>query len=571
MPKQAIKDVHVRFGAETSGFEKGQKDVNKRLNDNKRLANALDKQFKATFDTKDISLLVQKEEALTKALDASRDKANALEHELNSVNKESEDFDEAAYTKLRVNLAKAETEASKLEKELDKVNKNINAIETEKFDDLSKDMQYAAIQAGVLNKDLEKIDDNIDDINMLSTGMQNLGFSTESVDKAQKGLNKSMVVFDGFLAGTIVLAGLLFKGFGIGIRVTTGLVKVTGELAGGIDELQEGFINMGLVAPESIDAVTTSLIGLSFTTVLAGGTTGGLAKAMVSLQKNMVKNPELFAKMGISIYATNGQMKTLKEIVPEVLTELEAMENGAQKTTLMMGLFGKNFMTINGILAMGVPEFKAMAQSITELIDPNDIAALVEYQANLDKVTLAAKLLALDGFGNVAAKMNEFLATLQESIAAGETQIDSFNDLVQAILPMVTELDRARKTQKDLNEAMEDGEVSTRELRKTARDATDGWVDYRMTVGEVRTEQLKLNQTLEESIDLLVEQQALLSSAPSTSSSGISGSVSSQAQPQVGTQSISNNITVNATINNDADIDALVEKIDRQLGGRYGR
>jgi archaellum component FlaC len=218
MSNDAIKGIMIKYGADDSDFIAGQKAVNKELNQNKATASALDRQFKETFNANDITPLIKQQKYLTDALDASKDKAMLLEHEMSQINKDAENFDSVKYAKLEKQLANSYTESAKLEKSLNKVNQNVDAINTGNLDEMSDDFKRSADSAGQFSSTL---DDTIGKV--------------ENFDTSVGGLLKTVTKLSPTLAiATTAVAGLAGAMFG-SEKATNALTKVMMQLQPTVD------------------------------------------------------------------------------------------------------------------------------------------------------------------------------------------------------------------------------------------------------------------------------------------------------------------------------------------------
>ena len=141
------------------------------------------------------------------------------------------------------------------------------------------------------------------------------------------------------------------------------LTTVTGSIGGPLASVAALFTAGGLVG--GIKALTTSLddldeaaqgIGVSAVALsefrLAASEAGvdsekldkavtGLANRLVDAGNGGKESAAIFASMGVSVRAANGELKTTEQVLAEVADKFTTYEDGAQKTALASALFGE--------------------------------------------------------------------------------------------------------------------------------------------------------------------------------------------------------------------------------------
>lgn len=373
MANEAIKDIYIRYGADTSNFSKGQKAVNKELYSNQKAASALDRQFKETFDPSDIQPLIKQQTYLTKALQASQDKASMLQHELDSINKEADDFDPAAYARLETILANTNTNSAKLNKQLDKVDQNIKAIETGNLDEMSDDFKRAAKSAGEMNDELEetsKIDlsGTYENINSMDTSMSGLlttalklpgplkavGAGIVGIGAAALGAEKNSNMLNTMMINLSTTADAMGVPLQNAVDSTNELYVATGDLEGATAATNTAMAiygdtlntTAGLTAASAsiymttangiLDIADASKIGSSAQTDFGASTLEANA-AIAASEELMAKYPGQVDDIGDSMKEFGGTISGVGFDLNEFFTVMNVgMELGAKNTDIMV-------------------------------------------------------------------------------------------------------------------------------------------------------------------------------------------------------------------------------------------
>ncbi len=161
---------------------------------------------------------------------------------------------------------------------------------------------------------------------------------------------------------------------GAGVAAKFGTAVVTGTAATGAALM--GVVNSSASTADEIDKMSAK-IGLSkqayqeWSYVLGqnGMDVNSLQMGMKTLVAQMdgaasgtEKSVEMFEKLGVSIYDSEGKMKNQEEMFKEVTMALAAMENGTEKAALANGLLGRSGSEMMPMLNNG-------AEGITELTD----------------------------------------------------------------------------------------------------------------------------------------------------------------------------------------------------------
>jgi len=163
------------------------------------------------------------------------------------------------------------------------------------------------------------------------------------------------------------------------------------RVIGGTTEQVSGLKGAFQLAGIQSDQVTTSLTRFSKNLVSAGSS----SKKAADFQK----------EFGTSVLDSNGHVKNLAEILPDIANKFASMQNGSEKTALAVTLFGRSGAQLLPILnkgADGIAELTSKAQAMGLVIDDAAAAkfreskkAQREWQATMEglSVTIGSAML----------------------------------------------------------------------------------------------------------------------------------------------------------------------------------
>lgn len=117
------------------------------------------------------------------------------------------------------------------------------------------------------------------------------------------------------------------------------------------------------------------MTGVNFDTVT--GAVGKLTKQMAAAQTGNEAAAGAFAGLNVEIKNSDGSLKSMDDVFPQVLSKLADMKNETERNALAMQLFGKGGMELVPMLAGGSASIEEMAQKAKDLgliMDENTIA-----------------------------------------------------------------------------------------------------------------------------------------------------------------------------------------------------
>lgn len=196
------------------------------------------------------------------------------------------------------------------------------------------------------------------------------------------------------------------------LSVIKGLTNATLDLANYADRYSD--------LSAKYDISTKALQEFEYIAGQNGATLDSLLSTMTIMYNRAKENDEVFAKLGVSVKDTNGNMKSMDSLFWEVKTALDNVNNSGDKSALMLEAFGRNAMSVGEVLRKDTTELQGLAQKANDLgiiLNENTIQSASSFNDMLDEMRLRGK-----------SAFTEFLAGSEGS----EEKLDAFFDDVTA-------------------------------------------------------------------------------------------------------------------------------------------
>jgi len=212
----------------------------------------------------------------------------------------------------------------------------------------------------------------------------------------------------GSIEKTVGIARTALGALGVGLSVNYFKNFVTGAI-GAQDELAKMSQRVGV----SVER----LAGLEHAAGMSGTSLGSVEKALKTVSSGLVDadrglktSQENFDALGVSIYDTNGQLKSADAVMIEVADQFALLEDGTQKTALATKVFGKAGLELIPMLNEGSA---GMAALVAEGQKYNPVTAESAAQAeifndNMDRLTAAGKGMGLTFVNSVLPALAAF-------------------------------------------------------------------------------------------------------------------------------------------------------------------
>ena len=353
-----VKGLTVELGGETKGLEAALKDVGKAANDINKELGLVEKGLK--FDPGNSTLLAQKQELLTQKIAETRKGLDALrqaEERVEAMYKSGE-IDAGQYRQFRRELATTESKLNTFEKQV-------------------KDVDGTQKKAKTSTKELDG-------------HFSNLGSTA------------------GGLATKIAAAGAAYAGF-------SALKGMATAVLDNADNLQKLSDKTGLSAErlQELGFIGDDL-GVDLETV--AGAQAKLTKSMNAGRDGTGAQADAFAKLGISVTDSNGNLRDAKTVMMEAFGALNGVGNETERDALAMAIFGKSAQDLNPLIGAGTDKLAELAKQARDsgsVMSNEAVAGLDEFGDSMDHLKSAVLARFGEAFANILPYILRLVAVLK--------------------------------------------------------------------------------------------------------------------------------------------------------------
>lgn len=265
---------------------------------------------------------------------------------------------------------------------------------------------------------------------------ENIEETTSKAGKFADALKKGAGVAAKF--GTAVVAGTTAAG--------AALVGVASSAASQADEIDKMSAKIGM--SKKAYQEWSYVLGQN------GMDVNGLQMGMKTLVAQMdgaasgtEKSVEMFEKLGVSIYDSNGAMKNQEEMFKEVTMALAAMENGTEKAALANGLLGRSGSEMMPMLnngAEGITDLTERAHELGLIMGDEAVTAGVVLGDTLDDVKKSAGMVGTKIGTALFPVLQSLLDMVLKFMPQVQSMFDSFAPLLiglmDSLMPMLFNL-----------------------------------------------------------------------------------------------------------------------------------
>jgi hypothetical protein len=201
------------------------------------------------------------------------------------------------------------------------------------------------------------------------------------------------------------LAGAL----SVGAFVAAGKAAI--NYADSIDEMAE---KVGIAAEE--------LSALTYAAKVNGVSTEQLQTGLTMLIRSMGEGAEKFDALGVSIYDSNGQLRSANDVLVDVAEKFSVMEEGVGKSQWALELFGRSGLNLIPVLNLGS---KGLAKATEEarlfgrVVSGETAKSAAKFNDNLVRLQSAFDGLILEAIGPIIPQLVQLTETLLELAKAG--------------------------------------------------------------------------------------------------------------------------------------------------------
>lgn len=388
---KGLKGITVDIGGNTAPLDKALKGVNQTARDLQSELGSVGKALK--FDPNNLELVKQKAQILKEEIAATKEKLSALKEAQAQVTAQYKagTIDAGQY---RAFVRELETTKSKLESLKDE-KKSVSVI--------------GAAFDGVKSK----VQEVLDKLSPVAKGLQEVG-------KAAGGISAAGVKTVG---ATVEVAGKAFTAYtGAALAAGTAVVGLTTKAAGAADEINTISAQTGLSTKEIQKfQYASEVIDVPLETLT--GSMAKLTRNMASATDPTKGTGEAFAKLGVQVRDSNGELRNNQDVFNEAITALGKMSNETERDALAMEIFGKSAQDLN-------PLIKGGADKLKELGDQAEKSGLILSQDALDNLNKYQ-----DGIDVMKSSAGQAGNVLAGTFAGGLTDAVS---VVNTMIPQVT-------------------------------------------------------------------------------------------------------------------------------------
>lgn len=335
---------------------------------------------------------------LSKAINQMRGEAKGLDKELGYI-KTALKFDPKNVNLLKQKMALLKESTSKSKKDVEDLKKALDEMKAKGLDEtnaeyreLEREIAIAEAKQKSFNKEIRKLEASTSTLGQASQKMADFGNATTKAGESLRGLSMVAGAVDVALAGLTVKAGQTADDLNT-------MSKVTGIST---TELQKY-------------KYSADLLDVSVETIAKSQTK--MKKSMLSAQQGSSTMADAFAKLGVSIEDSNGNLRSQDEVFADSIKALGEMANETERDALAMQIFGKSASELNPLIEDNGETFERVAQIFAnnglEVVDQETIDKANRFQDALD--TLKATGMAT--LSTIGMQLAGYLAPAMEKIS----------------------------------------------------------------------------------------------------------------------------------------------------------
>lgn len=343
----------------------GEKEFKKALSDINQSFKVLGSEMKlveSEFGKNENSVqsLAAKNEVLTKQIDAQKEKIETLRKALENASASFGENDRRTQ-QWAVQLNNAQAELNNMERELKQNEKALDGVADE-FDDAEK-------QADQFGDELKDAGDKADDA---GGRFQKLG---------------------GVLKGIGAAMGTAFVAVG---AAAVGAAKALTDMTVGAAAYADEILTMSTVTGMSTESLQAYKYAAELVDVSMETLTGSMAKqvkSMANARDGSAKFADAYAKLGVSVANSNGQLRDSETVYWETIDALGKISNETERDALAMQIFGKSARELNPLIAQGSEGIAALteeAKRMGAVMSEDSLNALGKFDDSVQRLKAGA-------------------------------------------------------------------------------------------------------------------------------------------------------------------------------------
>lgn len=387
-----IKGLIIEIGGDTTKLGKALSDVDKRSRDLSSELRNIDKLLK--LDPKNTELLATKQKVLTDQVEATSEKLKLLrEHEkqVQEAFEKGADIPKEKMEQLQREIVYTESALNSQKSALDQTTTQLEGLE---------DGSIAAAEAEAeLKKQAEEADKELaEQKKKTAEARKELG---EYAEKGAKAAEKAAAAMGAAVAGAAAAVSKLVLEEAKNADELGDMSKKTGL---SVEKLQE-YRYVAEKAGTSLDTMT--------------GAQAKLVNTMNSARKGTGEQAEAYKKLGISVTDSSGKLRKADEVFLEAIDRLGKMEDGTERDSVAMKIFGKSAQELNPLIiagSKGIEEYTRRAHELGIVVSDEAVGSLSDVADGVKDVTFQFSALKSDIAADFAPIARDVLDALSEII-----------------------------------------------------------------------------------------------------------------------------------------------------------
>ncbi len=397
-----IKGIIVEIGGDTVGLQKALKDVNDKAKNVSSEMREVEKALK--LDPTNTELLAQKHTLLSKQVEIAKEKLSALKDVQKQVEQQFKngDIGEEQYRAFQREVALAESNVKRLDGQLEEVEKTMNTT-SESTEELSKDLD----NAGKTTKDLG-----------------------ENVEQSESKLSK----FGDVAKKVGQAAANIFAALGKA-AIDTGkkIWEMSNEVAAAGDSIDKTSQKIGISAESYQEwGYVFERCGANVDNLQAGMKT--LSGVITEAANGSDKAKEKLSAVGLTLDDLNG--KSQDEQLSIVISKLQEMKSGAERTAAASKLLGKSAVDMAAVLNTSAADTQALKDEAHEygMIMSNEaVAASATFEDSLTKLNHTIDGLKNNMIGELLPSVTHIMDALTDLIAGKENAGQAMDEAMTSL------------------------------------------------------------------------------------------------------------------------------------------
>lgn len=242
----------------------------------------------------------------------------------------------------------------------------------------------------------------------------------------------------------------------LGALTFTPLAGVMGSLGATVADSLNSFVDystgVGDLAAK-IGASAQDLQRFQYAAQMSGSSAEEISGAIEILGKNLGqvssgKNkaiPEMFKQLGVSLYNSNGELKTATELLPDIANCIRSQSTAMQKSYIATTLFGKSGQGLIQMLeggAEGLNELTAEAENFGVVLSDEVLSIAGDYDDSLNKMQYSLRGVQYSIASQVLPVLTPLVESITECISANREWIaSSIADVAKDVASAIEKID----------------------------------------------------------------------------------------------------------------------------------